>query len=136
MVHIDFRNPQFNEEFDEFIQLAGSSGLSILTTITGTRDIPNAKYFAGTGKVEEIRRAVADMAADVVVFNHALTPGQERNLEAAIGCRVIDRVGLILDIYCNTCPPGWYGAGRIWNGRKAVLVCVVPAKPNWKRIDV
>ena len=101
MVHIDFRNPQFNEEFDEFIQLAGSSGLSILTTITGTRDIPNAKYFAGTGKVEEIRRAVADMAADVVVFNHALTPGQERNLEAAIGCRVIDRVGLILDIFAQ-----------------------------------
>ena len=101
MVHIDFRNPQFNEEFDEFIQLASSSGLSILTTITGTRAIPNAKYFAGTGKVEEIRRAVADMTADVVVFNHALTPGQERNLESAIGCRVIDRVGLILDIFAQ-----------------------------------
>ncbi|OGT82997.1 MAG: GTPase HflX [Gammaproteobacteria bacterium RIFCSPLOWO2_12_FULL_52_10] len=101
LVHIDFRNPQFNEEFDEFIQLASSSGLSILTTITGTRAIPNAKYFAGTGKVEEIRRAVADMTADVVVFNHALTPGQERNLESAIGCRVIDRVGLILDIFAQ-----------------------------------
>ena len=101
MVHIDFRNPQFNEEFDEFIHLASSSGLKILATITCTRDIPNAKYFAGSGKVEDIRRAVAELAADVVVFNHALSPGQERNLEAAVGCRVIDRVGLILDIFAQ-----------------------------------
>ena len=101
LVHIDFRNPQVNEEFDEFIHLASSSGLSILATITGTRDIPNAKYFAGSGKVEEIRRVAADLAADVIVFNHALTPGQERNLESAIGCRVIDRVGLILDIFAQ-----------------------------------
>jgi len=101
LVHIDFRNPQFNEEFDEFIHLASSSGLKILTTITCTRDIPNAKYFVGSGKVADIRQAVAELAADVVVFNHALTPGQERNLEVAVGCRVIDRVGLILDIFAQ-----------------------------------
>ena len=101
LVHIDFRNSQFNEEFDEFIQLASSSGLEVLSTITGTRDVPNAKYFAGTGKVEEIKQAVAGLGADVVVFNHALSPGQERNLESALGCRVIDRVGLILDIFAQ-----------------------------------
>ena len=101
LVHIDFRNSQFNEEFDEFIQLASSSGLEILSTITGTREVPNAKYFAGTGKVEEIKQAVADLGADIVVFNHALSPGQERNLESALGCRVIDRVGLILDIFAQ-----------------------------------
>jgi GTP-binding protein HflX len=101
LVHIDFRNPQFNEEFDEFIRLARSSGLDTAITITGVRDTPNAKYFAGKGKVEEIRCAVAEAAADIVVFNHALTPGQERNLETAVGCRVIDRVRLILDIFAQ-----------------------------------
>jgi len=101
LVHIDFRNSQFNEEFDEFIQLAGSSGLEVLSTITGTRDVPNAKYFAGTGKVDEIKQAVTETGADIVVFNHALSPGQERNLESALGCRVIDRVGLILDIFAQ-----------------------------------
>ena len=84
LVHIDFRNSQFNEEFDEFIQLARSSGLEILSTITGTREVPNAKYFAGTGKVEEIKRTVTELAADIVVFNHALSPGQERRAIAII----------------------------------------------------
>jgi GTP-binding protein HflX len=101
LVHIDFRNPQFNEELDEFIQLAEASGLHIKAIITGNRDVPDAKYFAGSGKVEEIRRTLAGSGADVVVFNHALSPGQERNLETAAGCRVIDRVGLILDIFAQ-----------------------------------
>lgn len=101
LVHIDFRDSQFNEELDEFIQLAKSSNLKILSTITGTRDTPNAKFFAGSGKVDEIRRSVLQLDVDVVIFNHALSPGQERNLERALNCRVIDRVGLILDIFAQ-----------------------------------
>jgi GTP-binding protein HflX len=99
LVHIDFRRHQFSEEFEEFIQLVDSSGLSISQTITGSRDVPAAKYFVGTGKLEEIKLAVQEFSADVVIFNHALSPAQERNLEQGLKCRVLDRVGLILDIF-------------------------------------
>lgn len=67
-------------------------------TITGTLAKPNAKYFVGTGKADEIRQAVETHNADLVIFNHTLTPSQERNLEKLISCRVLDRTGLILDI--------------------------------------
>ncbi|MFQ5660144.1 MAG: ribosome rescue GTPase HflX [Gammaproteobacteria bacterium] len=101
LVHIDFRDAQFSEELDEFLQLAGSSGLQRQVTLTGSRNLPGAKYFVGRGKVAEIRDQVAALHADVVIFNHALTPAQERNLEHECGCRVIDRVGLILDIFAQ-----------------------------------
>lgn len=101
LVHIDFRDSQFNEELDEFKLLAESSGLNIHSTITGTREVPNAKFFAGKGKVEEIKQSLDGCNADVVIFNHALSPAQERNLEQALNCRVIDRVGLILDIFAQ-----------------------------------
>ncbi len=101
LVHIDFRAAQFNEEFDEFIQLVESAALSIQQTLTGKRDVPNAKYFIGTGKLEELKNLLSVAAADVVIFNHALSPAQERNLERELTCRVIDRVGLILDIFAQ-----------------------------------
>ena len=101
LVHIDFRAAQFNEEFDEFIQLVESAALCIQQTLTGKRDVPNAKYFIGTGKLEELKNLLSVVTADVVIFNHALSPAQERNLERELKCRVIDRVGLILDIFAQ-----------------------------------
>lgn len=101
LVHIDFRDSEYREELDEFFLLAQSSGLQIGATITGSRDIPNAKYFVGSGKVEEIKQAVAALKSDIVVFNHALSPAQERNLEREFNCRVVDRTGLILDIFAQ-----------------------------------
>ena len=101
LVHIDFRAAQFNEEFDEFIQLVESAALCIQQTLTGKLDVPNAKYFIGTGKLEELKNLLSVVAADVVIFNHALSPAQERNLERELKCRVIDRVGLILDIFAQ-----------------------------------
>ncbi len=76
-----------------------SSGLIPSQTITGNRARPDAKYFIGTGKMEEIKQSAGTHRADIVIFNHGLSPAQERNLEKAINCRVLDRVGLILDIF-------------------------------------
>lgn len=101
LVHIDFRDSQFNEEFDEFIQLATSTNLNVHTTITGSRDVPSAKYFVGQGKVDEIKARVSEFKTSVVIFNHPLSPAQERNLERELSCRVLDRVGLILDIFAQ-----------------------------------
>ena len=101
LVHINFRTPRFNEELDEFRLLAESAGLEPAAIITGTRDVPDARFFAGRGKVEEIRAVVAKDAMELVVFNHELSPAQERNLEREFSCRVVDRVGLILDIFAQ-----------------------------------
>ena len=101
LVHIDFRNPQFQEELEEFLELAVSAGLAPVAVVTGRREAPGARFFAGTGKVDEIRQHVAADGAELVVFNHELSPAQERNLEKECGCRVLDRVGLILDIFAQ-----------------------------------
>ena len=79
--------------------LTESSGLVPSDTITGSRAKPDARFFIGSGKMEEIRQAALEHDADVVIFNHGLSPAQERNLEQKINCRVVDRVGLILDIF-------------------------------------
>ena len=99
LVHIDFRSPRFNEELDEFVELVASSGLHSVARVTGSRSSPDARYFIGSGKVEEIRGLVEQTQASIVIFNHELSPGQERNLERALKCRVLDRIGLILDIF-------------------------------------
>ena len=99
LVHIDFRNPQFHEELDEFIELVSSAGIRTQSTVTGSRVSPDARYFIGSGKVEEIRQLVEACHADIVIINHELSPAQERNLEGALKCRVLDRIGLILDIF-------------------------------------
>jgi GTP-binding protein HflX len=101
LVHIDFHNARFDEELDEFVQLAESSGLAPVTVINGQRDLPDPRYFVGKGKVEEIADTVAAQDAELVLFNHELSPAQERNVERAIKCRVLDRVGLILDIFAQ-----------------------------------
>jgi GTP-binding protein HflX len=101
LVHINFHNPRFDEELDEFIQLVASSGLQSQTIITGQRDRPDTRFFIGTGKVAEIRAYLTQHGGDLVIFNHELSPSQERNLEQEFKCRVLDRVGLILDIFAQ-----------------------------------
>ncbi|MBI4005690.1 MAG: GTPase HflX [Gammaproteobacteria bacterium] len=101
LVHINFRSKEFNEDLDEFIELAVSSGISVKTTITCTRDVPNPRYYIGQGKLDVIKQAVDMHEADVIIFNHVINPAQERNLERELNCRVIDRVELILDIFAQ-----------------------------------
>jgi GTP-binding protein HflX len=89
------------EDLDEFKELVRSAGADSVAVITGTRHAPEPKYFVGTGKADEIRQSVVAHQADLVLFNHALSPAQERNLERMLKCRVLDRTGLILDIFAQ-----------------------------------
>ncbi len=101
LVHINFRSAVHQEELEEFNELVVSSGAEPVRVVTGSRRAPDAKYFIGTGKAEEVKAAVADVQADIVLFNHSLSPAQERNLERLLSCRVVDRTGLILDIFAQ-----------------------------------
>ena len=86
---------------EEFAQLAQSAGVIIAAQVGGTREVPDSNTFVGRGKLAEIEALVLDLKAEVVLFDHALTPGQERNLERALQCRVVDRTGVILDIFAQ-----------------------------------
>ncbi len=85
----------------EFAELVRSAGVLPVAAIGGSRRQPDPKFFAGEGKVDEIRLVAQEKHANVVLFNHELTPAQERNLEKALECRVIDRTGVILDIFAQ-----------------------------------
>lgn len=78
-----------------------SSGIEPVALVTGSRHTPDAKYFVGSGKLEQVAEQVAICSADIVIFNHAITPSQERNLERFLQKRVIDRTGLILNIFAQ-----------------------------------
>jgi GTP-binding protein HflX len=99
LVQLDFGEGDFAERLSEFNLLVGSAGARPLAVISGKRARPDPALFAGKGKVAEIGEAVRLHAADVVVFNHELAPGQQRNLERTLECRVVDRSSLILDIF-------------------------------------
>lgn len=101
LVQVDFGNPQFDEDLEEFVTLVTSAGIDPLAVITGSRKTPDSKYFVGTGKVDEIAQVVQAEGADLVLFNHPLSPSQERNLERALTARVFDRATLILDIFAQ-----------------------------------
>ena len=101
LVQISFNKSHTREDKAEFQELVLSAGAQIATLITGTRKSPDSKYFAGLGKAEEIQQQVKLHDADVVIFNHSLAPSQERNLEKLFECRVLDRTGLILDIFAQ-----------------------------------
>ncbi|WP_444997337.1 ribosome rescue GTPase HflX [Aliikangiella sp. IMCC44359] len=101
LVHIDFPDAHNKEDKDEFVELAISAGIQIKDIIGGSRNSPHSRYFIGTGKADEIAQQVKDKLADVVLFNHRLSPAQQRNLEQLVECRVIDRTGLILDIFAQ-----------------------------------
>jgi GTP-binding protein HflX len=85
----------------EFEDLVVSAGGEPVAMVGGHRAAPTAKSFVGSGKLQEIAEAVLEHAAELVIFNHGLSPSQERNLEAALQCRVLDRTGLILDIFAQ-----------------------------------
>ncbi|HEU0197533.1 MAG TPA: ribosome rescue GTPase HflX [Nevskiaceae bacterium] len=99
LVHLKFPAVDYASEHDEFVELAQSSGAAVRAIIGGSRERPDAGLFAGTGKVDEIAAAVIAHQASLVVFNHELSPSQERNLERRLKVRVVDRTGLILDIF-------------------------------------
>ncbi|ABM04924.1 GTP-binding protein HflX [Psychromonas ingrahamii 37] len=101
LVHITFSDENKKEDLDELKHLVSSAGVNTLDTVTGSRQAPHARYFVGTGKAQEIADAVKTLGANVVVFNHALTPAQQRNLEALCECLVLDRTALILDIFAQ-----------------------------------
>jgi GTP-binding protein HflX len=90
-----------HEDLQEFTELVNSAGAIGVATVTGTRAAPEPKLFVGRGKAEEILATVKRHDAELVIFNHSLSPSQERNLEKLLSCRVIARTGLILDIFAQ-----------------------------------
>ena len=101
LVSLDFGETGYDESLDELKQLAISAGISIRGVLEGKRDKPDAKYFIGSGKAEELAEMVKATESRAVVFNHDLSPSQQRNLERLLECRVADRTGLILDIFAQ-----------------------------------
>lgn len=101
LVRLGLGAPIDPEDLSEFRQLAVSAGAIPVASITGRRERPDARYFVGSGKAEEVRLEAIAHEADVILVDHALSPSQERNLEKLTGKRVLDRNGLILDIFAQ-----------------------------------
>jgi len=108
LVHIDTHRTRNSDQpldltatRDEFVELANSAGLTVLDLVTGARQRPDPRHFIGKGKIEEIRFLLEQHETDVVLFGQRLTPSQERNLEAELQVRVLDRAALILDIFAQ-----------------------------------
>jgi GTP-binding protein HflX len=101
LVHVNFPSESDQEDLQEFIELVRSAGAEAAAVVTATRAAPEPKLFVGQGKAEEILAAVQAGQAELVIFNHALRPSQERNLERLLSCRVLSRTGLILDIFAQ-----------------------------------
>jgi len=100
LVHLDIHS-EAESDPREFEELAISAGACPVELITGSRQHISPRFFVGSGKLEEILQAVHLHQAEVVLFNHSLTPSQERNLEKELQCRVLDRTDLILDIFAQ-----------------------------------
>ena len=101
VVCLDLGDPDYAENVEEIVRLAHSASVQVVTILKGRRQRPDASTFAGKGKVEELATLVRDQQANLVIFNHDLSPAQHRNLELRVGCRVIDRTSLILDIFAQ-----------------------------------
>ena len=101
LVHIEINNENEREDPQEFMELVRSAGVDSTAFMTANCKQPTPRFFVGPGKVDEIRQLVEMHEVDVVIVNHALSPSQERNLERELQCRVIDRTGLILDIFAQ-----------------------------------
>ncbi|MCL2161360.1 MAG: GTPase HflX [Betaproteobacteria bacterium] len=99
VVQLDLGQGGLDERLGELKLLASSAGATVEAVVQGHRAAPDPALFAGRGKVEEIAEVLRAHDADLVIFNHALSPAQQRNLEKALECRVIDRTALILDIF-------------------------------------
>jgi GTPase len=101
LVHLNLSHGQDAEDPREFEELVLSAGGDPVAFLTGSRIVPTAKFLISTGKLQELEQLVAEHKAELVIFNHTLTPSQERNLEQVLQCRVLDRTGLILDIFAQ-----------------------------------
>jgi len=101
IVHLAFGIDEYDEADREFRELVESAGADVLDHIGGSRRTPDPRYFVGGGKVDEIAESAKERGAELVVFNHDLSPSQERNLEKRLNARVLDRAGLILDIFAS-----------------------------------
>lgn len=101
LVSLDFGESGYEESLEELKQLAISAGINIRGVVEGKRDKPDAKLYLGSGKAEELAEIVKATESRAVVFNHDLSPSQQRNLERLLECRVADRTGLILDIFAQ-----------------------------------
>ncbi|MCS2609967.1 ribosome rescue GTPase HflX [Halomonas dongshanensis] len=101
LVHVDFHDEQAREDPGEFLELVRSAGAEPATLLTASRSRPDPRSFIGSGKLEELRAMLAAHQAELVIFNHSLSPSQQRNLERELSCRVLDRTGLILDIFAQ-----------------------------------
>lgn len=101
LVHLRFSNQDGDSELEELRLLAESAGAEVCGVVRGNRQRPDAATYIGKGKTEEVRDAVLQAQADLVLVNHDLSPAQERNIEKVASCRVLDRTGLILDIFAQ-----------------------------------
>ena len=99
MVSVDFGESDYEESLDELRQLSSSAGLAVRGVVEGKRSVPDAKLFIGSGKADELAQVMQASESNIAVFNHDLTPSQQRNLERLLQARVVDRTGLILDIF-------------------------------------
>jgi GTPase len=132
LVHIQLQSEREQEDPVEFEELVRSSGADPVCFIKGSRKSPDARTFAGEGKLEEIANAVREYKAELVLFNHSLSPSQERNLEKILKCRVLDRTGLILDIFGQR--------ARTYEGKLQVELAqlqhtVTRLKRGWTHLD-
>ena len=101
IVQLDFGHDDVDEQLEEVRLLTLSAGATVCSVVRGRRQSPDAATYAGKGKAQEIAAEIAAPEANLVVFNHALSPAQERNLERLLQCRVVDRTSLILDIFAQ-----------------------------------
>ena len=101
IVQLDFGSADLADQLEEVRLLAESAGAVVCAEVRGRRQSPDPATYAGKGKVQEVAAEIAAHSADLVIFNHELSPAQERNLERTLQCRVIDRTSLILDIFAQ-----------------------------------
>lgn len=101
LVHVTFRHQSEQADLIELSELAFAAGAITVAKVTATRDKPDPKHYIGQGKLTEILDAVTLHEAEVVIFNHELSPSQERNIERFVKCRVLSRTGLILAIFAQ-----------------------------------
>ena len=101
LVSIDFNESDYEESLYELRQLVTTAGLIITGTLEGKRSVPDAKLFIGSGKADDLKAMLEAGETKLVAFNHDLSPSQQRNLERFLDARVVDRTGLILDIFAQ-----------------------------------
>ncbi len=101
LVSIDFNEPDYEESLYELRQLVMTAGLKITGTVEAKRNVPDAKFFIGSGKAEDLKAMLEASETKLVAFNHDLSPSQQRNLERLLKARVVDRTGIILDIFAQ-----------------------------------